>query len=149
VKLLFDTSVWVDHLRQGSLAEVIPLLRGRYVLLIESVAIAELLGGCRSKRERNVIEKLCAPFKRAERVLHPEPGDFRRAALSLSRLRESGKTLKNPGAALLDGLIAAVASREGALLVTLNVGDFDLLGSQLPLRWQRFHDFSAALKSMA
>jgi predicted nucleic acid-binding protein len=145
VKLVFDTSVWVDHLRTGSLTAIMPSLRGRYALTMDSIVTAELLAGCRSKRERGTVAKLCAPFERAGRVLHPEPGDFRRAAVSLSRLREAGKTLKNPGAALLDGLIAAVASRQGALLVTINATDFKLLSAHLPLHWQAFEEFRAAL----
>jgi predicted nucleic acid-binding protein len=145
MKLLFDTSVWVEHLRRDALTPIMPALRGRYSLSIESVAMAELVGGCRSKRERLTVDKLCAPFVRSGRVLHPEPADFRRAALALSRLREAGRTLRNPGAALLDGLIAAVAAREGALLVTWNASDFELLARRLPLRWQRFEEFRAGV----
>lgn len=145
MKLVFDASVWVDHLRTGSLTALMPSLRGRYALTIDSVVTAELLAGCRSRRERSAVGKLCAPFERAGRVLHPEPGDFRRAAVALSRLRQTGKTLKNPGAALLDGLIAAVASREGALLVSINATDFKLLAAHLPLHWQAFEEFRGAV----
>jgi len=145
LKLLFDTSVWVEHLRSGALVSVMPLLRGRYTLAIDSVVIAELLSGCRSKRERNVVDKVCAPFERTGRVLHVSAADHRRAALALSRLRQSGKTLKNPGASLLDGMIAAVAAREGALLVTLNASDFGALAKELPLHWQAFKDFQTAV----
>lgn len=143
MKLVFDTSVWVDHLRTGSLTTLMSRLRGRYSLTMDSIVSAELLAGCRSKRERSTVEKLCAPFERSGRLLHPESGDFRRAAIALSRLREAGKTLKNPGAALLDGLIAAVASREGALLVTINAMDFELLSAHLPLHWKVFDEFRA------
>jgi predicted nucleic acid-binding protein len=149
VKLILDTSVWVDHLRTGALTEVIPQLRGRFSLSMESVARAELLGGCRSKRERLVVEKLVAPFERAGRILHPDASDFRRAATAISRLRESGKTLKNSGAALLDALIAAVACREGALLVTSNDGDFELLALKMPLRWESFSEFRSSVCSVS
>lgn len=145
MKLLFDTSVWIEHLRKGALTDVIPALRGRYNLSMESVAVAELLGGCRSKRERRTVETLIAPFERAGRVFHPTASDFRRAAAAISRLRESGRTLKKPGAALLDGLIAAVAAREGARLVTSNRSDFELLSSQLPLQWESFAEFRHGL----
>lgn len=145
MKLLFDTSVWVEHLRRGALLPVMPLLRGRYTLAIDSVVVAELLAGCRSKRERNFVEKVCAPFERAGRVLHPSAADHRRAALALSRLRQAGTSLKNPGAALLDGMIAALAAREGAMLITLNESDFAALARELPLTWQSFNDFRAAI----
>lgn len=145
MKLIFDTSVWIDHLRAGALTDVIPALRGRFSVSIESVAMAELLGGCRSKRERRIVANVLSPFERAGRVWHPSTADFHRAATALSRLRESGKSLKNPGAALLDALIAAVACREGALLVTSNSSDFELLASKMPLRWQRFGEFRSAV----
>ena len=39
-----------------------------------------------------------------------------------------------PGTALLDGLIAAVCARIGALLVTANLRDFEALAEELPFR---------------
>ena len=134
MKLIFDTSVWIAHLRWGTLDDVVPALRGRFWLWIDSVAVAELLAGARSKKERAVVTKLIRPFEKAGRVAHPERADFRRAGLALGRLRARGRSLKNPGAALLDGLIAAVCARIGALLVTANLRDFEALAEELPFR---------------
>lgn len=145
MKVIFDTSVWVDHLRAGALTEIMPALRGRFSVTIETVAMAELLAGCRNRSERRVVEKLFAPFERAGRVLHPAIADFTRAATALSFLRQEGKTLKKPGSALLDGLIAAVAYREGALLVTSNRHDFELLASRMPFKWESFAAFRTRL----
>jgi predicted nucleic acid-binding protein len=141
VKLVLDTSVWVEHLRTGALVELMPVLRTRFTLRLDSVTLAELIAGCRSKRERRVVERLAAPFERAGRILNPLEGDFVRAATALSRLREAGRSLKNPGAALLDGLIAAVCVREGALLVTSNLADFRLLALEMPLGMEAFAGF--------
>ncbi len=145
MKLVFDTSVWVEHLRRGVLESIIPRLRGHHWLWLDSVAIGELLAGCRTKRERGALGGLVAPFERAKRVAHPSWADFRRAGTTLSRLRERGVTLKRPGSALLDALTAAVCSRIGAVLVTLNVSDFAKLGSELPLGWEPFESFLATL----
>jgi len=124
--------LWVAHLRSGALDVVVPALRGRFWLWFDSVSVAELLAGARSKGERNVVAKLIRPFEKAGRIAHPEPSDFRRAGLALGRLRQRGRTLKNPGAALLDGLIGAVCARIGALLVTANLRDFESLARELP-----------------
>jgi hypothetical protein len=43
LNLLFDTSVWVEHLRRGALDGVIPLIRGRFILWFDSIAGAELV----------------------------------------------------------------------------------------------------------
>lgn len=100
----------------------------------DAVSVAELLAGARSKRERTEVTKLIRPFQKAGRIAHPELGDFHRAGLALGRLRGRGRTLKNPGGALLDGLIGAVCARMGALLVTANFRDFEGLAEELPFR---------------
>jgi predicted nucleic acid-binding protein len=144
--LAFDTSVWVDHLRHRALDDLFTALRGKFLLVMDSIVAAELIGGCRSKRERRVVEGLRAPFERADRLLCPERADFVRAATALSRLRERGRTLANPGAALLDALIVAIAAREGALLVTQNIGDFSMLAQDMPATIESFDSLSARLR---
>lgn len=146
MKLLLDTSIWVEHLRRDLLTPVIPALRGKFVLWLDAVSAAELRAGCRSKQERDGVGRLFSPFQRSDRVVIPEGGDYLRAATALSRLREAGKTLKQPGGALLDGLIAATASRIGALLVTLNMDDFQKLSTVLPLHVEHMADFNKRLQ---
>lgn len=141
--VLFDTSVWIEHLRRGALTPLFPKLRSRFTLSLDAVVAAELSAGCRSKIERRVVDRLVAPFDKAGRLIVPDRGDYARAAAALSRLREEGTSLKSPGGALLDGLIAAMASRTGALLVTLNLSDFALLGRHLPLRAETLTEFAA------
>lgn len=147
MNLLFDTSVWVDDLRHGVLRFVLPQVRGRHFLWFDSIAAAELLAGCSTRRERRIVSGLLAPFERAGRVVSPNHRDFVRAAEALSKLRGSGVTLKNPGAALLDALQAANAVRIGAILVTENVSDFTKLARVLPVSIRSFEDFRRSLGS--
>jgi predicted nucleic acid-binding protein len=144
--IVFDTSVWIEDIRHGVLVDLLPATREHYQLRMDVVTAAELRAGCRSKPQRRDVEKYIAPFHRARRLLHPMPGDFERAARALSRLGEGGKSLKRPVGALLDGIIAAVAARSGALLVTANIGDFRLLAEHLPLRVESFDDFRKRIK---
>jgi predicted nucleic acid-binding protein len=141
VKLLFDSSVWVDHLRRGALDGVIPALRGRFALWMDSVVAAELLAGCRGKPERRTVEHVLGPFERTGRIATPLHGDFRRAASALSTLRARGKTLANPGGALLDALIVAIAVRIGAMVVSVNVRDFGLLAGRIPAAFHPYPVF--------
>ena len=97
MKLILDSSVWIDHLRTGVLDGVIPRLRGRFALWLDSVVAAELIAGCRDKHERRTVERIVAPFERSSRVVAPLHPDFGRAADALSRLRAQGKTLASPG----------------------------------------------------
>lgn len=141
MKLLFDSSVWIDHLRSGTLDGVIPALRGRFTLWLDSVVAAELVAGCRGKQERRVVERVLLPFERAGRIATPLHADFRRASAALSALRARGKTLASPGGALLDALIMAVARRIGAMVVTTNVRDFEALASRIPVTFHPFPGF--------
>ncbi|HEY1690858.1 MAG TPA: PIN domain-containing protein [Polyangiaceae bacterium] len=141
MKLLFDSSVWIDHLRYGALDDVIPALRGRFTLWLDSVVMAELSAGCRSKPERRIVERLVAPFERSGRIATPLHADFRKAAAALSALRSRGKTLASPGGALLDALIMAIAGRMGALVVSTNLRDFAALSPQIPATYHPFPVF--------
>lgn len=145
MKVLFDTSVWVEHLRHDLLSQVIPALRGKLALWFDAVSAAELRAGCRSKSERDVVARLLTPFEKAERVAIPLEGDYVRAATALSRLREDGMALKQPGGALLDALIAAVAVRLGALVVTFNIADFQKLSRVLPVQVETMGDLARRL----
>jgi predicted nucleic acid-binding protein len=87
------------------------------------------------------VARLLRPFERSERLLRPGRGDFERASLALSRLRERGRVPSGATSALLDALIAVVAVRDGALLVTTNIGDFERLAEVLPLRVEGFDSF--------
>ncbi len=141
MKLLLDTSVWVAHLRQGALDSLIAPIRSHFVLRMDAIVAAELVAGCRSKRERRVVATLCRPYERAGRLLSPERGDIHRAAQALSRLRSRGRSLSGSDAGLLDALIAAVAARAGALLVTSNISDFSALAREIPVRVEAFERF--------
>jgi predicted nucleic acid-binding protein len=145
VKLLFDTSVWIEHLRHAALASLIEPMRGRFTLGLDAVVASELRAGCRSKRERRIVDQLCAPFERSGRLLCPLQGDFERAAGALSRLRERGQPPSGAKGALLDALIATVATHDGALLVTANPSDFEKLAREMPLRMEPFDLFRQRL----
>jgi predicted nucleic acid-binding protein len=91
------------------------------------------------------VELLLSPFERAGRVVTPNHRDFHRAGDALSKLRGSGVTLKNPGAALFDAVQAADAARIGALLVTANISDFTKLARFIPVTIQSFDNFRRSL----
>ena len=142
MKLLFDTSVWIEHLRHAALTPLLSAIRGRLVLCLDAIVAAELRAGCRSKGERRVVAGLCAPHERTGRLLCPTANDFEAAALALSKLRERGRPISGGKAGLLDALIVQLAAREGALLITHNLGDFGALASQIPARVESFEAFA-------
>lgn len=145
MKLLFDTCVWAEHLRHAALDPVVDVIRGGFVLCLDAVVAAELVAGCRSKHEHRVVNRICAPHQRSGRLLCPMSSDFERAAIALSKLRERGRPPSGSKAALLDALIAAIAAREGALLVTQNLTDFSRLTEEIPVLIEGFETFCKRL----
>jgi predicted nucleic acid-binding protein len=145
MRLLFDASVWIEHLRRAALEGIIEEIRGRFVLTMDVVVAAELRAGCRSKRERTVVTRLLGPYERSGRLLSAGENDFERASTALSRLRERGRLPSGAKAALLDALIGAIATRHGALLVTIDIADFERLATVMPLRVEGFESFTQRL----
>ncbi len=145
MNLLFDTCLWIDDLRRGTLGAVLPRVRDRFVLWMDSVAAGELLSGARTRADRRRIAGLLAPFERAGRIVTPNHKDYVRAAEALSRLRGGGVTLRNPAGAMFDALQAADSLRIGALLVTHNASDFRALRSYIPMTFVSFEEFGRRL----
>jgi predicted nucleic acid-binding protein len=143
VKVVFDSSVWIEELRRGALTPLLPRLRGTHRLWMDALVAAELRAGCRSRVERRVVESLLVPFERAGRVCAPSGASLSDAGRALSKLRERGVALSNGAGALIDASIATDASRLGALLVSANVRDFAKLQSVMKVRFETFADFSA------
>ena len=143
--VFLDTSVWVDDLRHGSLRPLLFRIRSRHLLRFHSVVAAELLAGCRSKPERRALRGLFAPFEATGRMIAPTHTDFLQAAEALSRLRQSGITLRSPGNALMDAVQAATARRLGSLLVTRNIADFERLRSVMAVAVSSFEDFRSRI----
>jgi predicted nucleic acid-binding protein len=143
VKLVFDTSVWVEHLRRDALSSMLPRLRGRYQLWMDALVAAELIAGCRSRREHRIVDSLLSPFRRANRVRSPIASEIADAGRALSALRARGTPPSNAMGALIDAMIAVGAARSGALFVSENARDFSKLASVLPLRWETYAAFSA------
>ena len=145
MKLIFDTNVWIEHLRHDSLAPLLPLLRGKYQLSMDALVAGELIAGCRSRKERKIVDAVLAPFKRADRIRAATAVDIADAGRALSKLREKGATLSNPAGVLIDATIAVAAARLGALLVSENTRDFEKLATMLPVRWETLSTLSSRL----
>jgi predicted nucleic acid-binding protein len=147
VKLIFDTNVWIDHLRGDALAPLLPQLRGKYQLWMDALVAAELRAGCRSPSERRVVDGLLAPFAGAGRVRAASGEELADAGRALSKLRQRGTLASGGAGALIDAAIAVVALRLGALLVTANARDFAKLATVLPFHWEPLHAFAARMSA--
>lgn len=147
MNVLFDSCLWIDELRRGILRPLLPLVRRRHLLWMDSVAAGEVLAGLSDRKGRRDFRRFLEPFERSGRIVTPVHPGFLRAADALARLRGEGIGLRNPKSALLDALQAADAVRIGALLVTHNLADFSRLAAYIPCRVESFESFRRSLWS--
>ncbi len=122
--VLVDTNIYIGILRSGLYADQLAAINQRFLLRSSAVVLLELYAGCRSKIERRKVERLERNFG----LIAPSNENFIEAGKVLnkiltSRRFESGKiqSLAN------DALIAMSARSVGAMVVTNNKKDFELI----------------------
>jgi predicted nucleic acid-binding protein len=133
-KFLLDTTVYIDAL-QGRLPEDAEISLRAGTLWHSTVTEAELaaLAGLLDPKHpntANVISQVAASIelRPPHRILTPDRDIWREAGILaglLARLQQYGRNEQRK--ALHDALIFLTASRNGCVVLTRNVSDFDLL----------------------
>lgn len=116
IRLLFDTDVIIDYLRDQ--ADAVQYLENRpEILLISSIVVAELYSGLRDELEREALEAFLKAFEivPVNEAIAIKGGTYRR------------DYYKSHGTGLADALITATADIRQAKLVTLNNKHFPML----------------------
>ena len=116
IRLLFDTDVIIDYLRDQS--DAVQYLENRpEILLISSIVVAELYSGLRDESEREALETFLKAFEivPVNQEIAIKGGTYRR------------DYHKSHGTGMADALIAATADIRQAKLVTLNKKHFPML----------------------
>ncbi len=123
--VVLDTSIWVNWLR-GKDSD----LRTRYndrVIYIPTPVVLELFSGAHDIRTHKLIHSLVDSFNRHHRILLPSVSDLQKAGETIAHLKWSATRQQG------DALIAVLARKIGAELVTLNLKDFAPLARYLKL----------------
>ena len=133
-KLLLDTTVYIDAL-QGRLpdyAEVALRAGTLWHSTVTEAELAALVGLLDPKRPETtgVIAQIAASIdlRPAHRILTPDRDTWREAGMLaglLARLQAYGKNQRRK--ALNDALIFLTAAKNGCVVLTRNISDFDLL----------------------
>jgi predicted nucleic acid-binding protein len=122
--VIFDTSVMVDHLRTGRHQERIDSLTG--LIRTSSVVLAELWRGATKNQEHKFIEALA----RNHPILTPTEKNWLESGQILGKIYAFKKFGPDKLRDLhFDVLIALTARSHGALLVTSNRTDFEMISS--------------------
>ncbi len=120
--VIFDTSVFVDHLRTGRHQERIESVTG--LIRTSAVVLAELWRGATKPAEKAFLKEL----EKDHPILTPTERNWAESGQLLSKMRADKGFSPNKLRDLhFDVLIALTARSHGARLITSNPADFELI----------------------
>jgi predicted nucleic acid-binding protein len=126
--------VYVDFWERGLHAPTLQAIHAAFVIRHSAVVLSELRRGARTQQARRTVEGL---YRLATEVWEPHAGDWWQAGKLVREIGDQQtwdvhkrREFQN------DVLIALSVRRRGALLVTSNRSDFQLLERRLALRAQ-------------
>jgi len=120
--VLFDTSIFIDHLRTGCHQERIETIHG--LIRTSSVVLAELWRGATKPAEADFLRAL----EKNHPVLTPTEKNWLESGKLLSKMcKERGFSKEKLRDLHFDVLIALTTRSHGALLITSNRSDFELI----------------------
>ncbi len=127
--VVFDTSVYIDAIRGGVFSPAYRMLQERLPRThLASVVAAELLAGATNRTARRAVVEFIRWAHRVRRVVTPDAGSWERAGEHLGDIRRKEPHLGSKIPTLWnDLLIALCGSQVGAMVVTNNARDFQLL----------------------
>ncbi len=130
MRVVVDTCVWSLALARHTpsdapaVATLQRLIEGGDDVLVPGVVLQELVQGLRSEASAERLQKVLAPFE----LIAGDAEDFVRAAEVFRCCRAKGA-----GIATIDALVAAIALRRGAALLSTDA-DFARIAAIVPLR---------------
>lgn len=120
--VIFDTSVFLDHLRTGCHQERIESVTG--IIRTSAVVLAELWRGATKLTERAFLKEL----EKNHPILTPTEKNWLESGQILDRIRaDKGFSPEKLRDLHFDVLIALTARSYGARLITSNRSDFELI----------------------
>lgn len=122
--ILFDTSVFIDHLRANKFEERLENLHG--LIRNSSVVLSELLRGATKKEEREFVSYISINYP----VFTPTEKNWIESGEILSSInKDKGFSPAKLRDLHFDVLIALTARNNGATVITSNRADFELIQS--------------------
>ncbi|HME00845.1 MAG TPA: PIN domain-containing protein [Terriglobia bacterium] len=122
--VIFDTSVFIDHLRTGCHQQRIELLSG--LIRTSSVVLAELWRGATEPAEQEFLRAL----EKNHRILTPTENNWLESGRLLGKIyADTGFAPDKLRDLHFDVLIALTARSHGALLITSDRADFEMISA--------------------
>jgi predicted nucleic acid-binding protein len=127
--LLFDTSIFIDHLRTGRHQQRIESVTG--LIRTSSVVLAELWRGATKPAEREFLRAL----EKNHPILTPTENNWLESGQILGKIcMDKGFTPDKLRDLHFDVLIALTARSHGVRLITSNRSDFEIINSYRKLQ---------------
>ncbi|MFZ0962862.1 MAG: PIN domain-containing protein [Terriglobia bacterium] len=122
--VIFDTSIFIDHLRTGCHEQRIQSLTG--LIRTSSVVLSELWRGATAPAEREFLRVL----EKNHRILTPTENNWLESGRLLGQIHaDKGFSPDKLRDLHFDVLIALTARTHGARLITSNRADFEMINS--------------------
>ena len=122
---ILDTSIYIGHWERGLYEELLASVRRSFVVRHSAVVLSELRRGARTRRAQDLINGL---FRLAAIRWEPTETDWWEAGRIIRDIGdEHGWGPAKRRDFQNDALIALTARRHGAVVVTANQADFELL----------------------
>jgi hypothetical protein len=112
-KILIDTSVWIEYLRNrsSSLGNKLDEILSRKEVYVPKIVVAELIQGAKSEREVSIIKDFLEAFN----IIDQEENTWFKAGELSFGLKKKGKIVN-----LTDCYIAVIAQEHGCQIFTLD-----------------------------
>jgi len=133
---ILDTGVYIDQWERGLHDDALAEIRSAFVIRHSAVVLSELRRGARTRQARRLVDALS---HLAAVRWEPSAPDWWEAGRLIQRIGDVQRWDRNKRRSFQnDALIALTARRHGAIVVTTNSADFELLAravriSVLPL----------------
>jgi predicted nucleic acid-binding protein len=137
---IVDTNLYIRAFREAEFGERFRAWHGEVIarLAMSAVVLHELLVGVDNEHKRQLLERTyAAEFRQRGRLLVPSEAAWSRAASADRQLRAKGGYVeKLAQRSFANDLLIAFTCREiGAILVTANTTDFELIQSVTGVRY--------------
>lgn len=129
-KYIFDTNIYIRCVldRDFSLQHAGRYTRDLPSTFFSSVVVQELVVGCVDELALRRVQNFFLPFERVRRIVNPGYDDWKEAGLVAVRIGVRRPDLRSKKVGLIHDIMLALSCRRiGAVLVTLNSQDFELI----------------------
>ncbi|MBI3303944.1 MAG: type II toxin-antitoxin system VapC family toxin [Deltaproteobacteria bacterium] len=126
---ILDTNVYIGHWERGLYEETLEAVRRAYIVRHSAVVLSELRRGARTREAERLVATL---FRLAPVRWEPTAADWWEAGRLVRKIGDAEGWDRNKRRDFQnDTLIALTTRRHGAIVVTANLSDFDLLVREL------------------